>query len=120
GDHDYMLGQFGADGVTYFADYPLALRIVWTINILGGLVAPVLLVMRNRWALAVSVTASLAQILLLAITFSALDRWAMLGSATSWFDIGVGVVTILFAAYCWVARQRRFSSAPSPTRTGSA
>ncbi|MFN3340274.1 MAG: hypothetical protein ACK40Z_11305, partial [Dietzia sp.] len=106
GDAGYIRGQFGTDGVTYFADYPLVLRAIWTINILGGLIAPVLLVILNRWALAVAVVAATAQIVLLAVTLAFLDRWAMLGAATSWFDIGVGVATTLFAGYCWVIRRR--------------
>ncbi|MCP2252327.1 hypothetical protein LY13_001066 [Prauserella aidingensis] len=103
---DYIRGQFGPDGLTYFADYPFVLRIVWTINILGGLIAPVLLVLRHRWALAAALVATAAQVALLVTTFAFLDRWAMLGAATSWFDIGVGVATALLAAYCWAVRRR--------------
>lgn len=106
GDTEYIQEQFGSGGITYFADYPSMLRVVWTINILGGLIAPVLLVARNRWALSTAAAVTAAQVMLLAMTFAFLDRWAMLGAATSWFDIGIGVVTALFAGYCWVMQRR--------------
>lgn len=103
---DYIRGQFGQGGIEYFADYPSVLRVVWTINILGGLIAPMLLVARHRWALPAALVATAAQAVLLVTTFAFLDRWAMLGAMTSWFDIGVGVVTALLAAYCWALRRR--------------
>jgi len=104
-DTNYIVGQFGQGGVVYFADYPPLLRAVWTINILGGLIAPVLLLGRSRWCVPVAVLTAAAQLVLLAATFTFLDRWAALGSATSWFDIGVGLVTVLFAGYCRKMRQ---------------
>lgn len=106
GDTDYIRAQFGAEGVTYFTDYPLVLRGVWTLNILGGLTAPLLLVARRRWAFPVAVIAAAAQIVLLVVTFVFLDRWASLGAPIAWFDIGIGVVTVLFAIYCWAMGSR--------------
>lgn len=68
-DHiDYVQGHCGADGVAYFTDYPLVFRVIWTINILGGLIAPVLLVARSRWALSVAVVAAMTVEELLGLT----------------------------------------------------
>lgn len=103
----YIREQFGASGVVYFADYPAGFRIMWTINIICGLTAPIMLIVRSRWAFAAAITAALAQVLLLITTFTFLNRWAMLGAGTSWFDIGVGVVTGLFAWYCWALQKPR-------------
>ncbi|WP_328474851.1 hypothetical protein OHA21_16330 [Actinoplanes sp. NBC_00393] len=100
GDTGYMSRQFGPDGVAYFTGYPLALRVVWTINIVGGLAAACLLLARSRWAVVAAVTSATAQVVLLVATFGFRDRWAALGAATSWFDLGIGVVAVLFAGYC--------------------
>ena len=105
-DTDYIEGQFGSGGVAYFTDYPPALRAIWAINVLGGLIAPVLLLARSRWAAPTARVAAAAQVVLLAVTLAFLDRWAMLGAAISWFDIGVGVLTVLFAVYCGRMRRR--------------
>lgn len=101
----YIREQFRASGVVYFADYPVSFRIMWTINILCGLTAPIMLRVRSRWAFAAAITAALTQVLLLIMTFTFLSRWAMLGTGTSWFDIGVGVVTGLFTWYCWALQK---------------
>lgn len=106
GDTEYMQAQFGTEGVAYFTDYPLLLRLVWTLNILGGLTAPLLLRARSRWAVPAAVISAAAQIAILAVTFAVRDRWAALGAAIAWFDIGVGVVTALFAWYCWTMHRR--------------
>lgn len=103
----YIREQFGASGVVYFADYPVGFRILWTINILCGLTAPIMLIVRSLWAFAAAISAALAQVLLLIMTFTFLSRWAMLGAGTSWFDIGVGVVAGLFAWYCWALQKPR-------------
>lgn len=105
-DSDYVRGQFGAGGITYFTDYPAVLRVVWAVNILGGLIAPALLLARHRWALPTALVAGAAQAVLLAVTFAFLDRWVLLGAAIAWFDIGIGVLTVLFAVYCWAVQRR--------------
>lgn len=79
----YIREQFGAAGVVYFADYPVGFRIIWTIKILSGLTAQTMLIVRSRWAFAAALTAALAQVLLLIMTFTFLNRWAMLGTGTS-------------------------------------
>ncbi|ASO20809.1 putative membrane protein [Actinoalloteichus hoggarensis] len=106
GDTEYIHGQFGPGGLAYFTDYPQALRVVWTVTILGGLIAPLLLMARSRLSFPTAAIATAAQFALLVATFVALDRWSMLGAATAWFDIGVGVVTMLFTWYCWTLRRR--------------
>ncbi|MEU4423306.1 hypothetical protein AB0F81_21985 [Actinoplanes sp. NPDC024001] len=105
-DADYMVRQFGEPGVNYFADYPPVLRLIWAINIVGGLVAPCLLLALSRWALAAAAVAAAAQVVLLIVTFGFRDRWDALGAATSWFDIGIGVATVALVGYCWVMRRR--------------
>lgn len=44
--------------------------------------------------------------MLLVITFTFFDRWATLDAATSWFDIGIGAATVLFAVCCWAIQRR--------------
>lgn len=106
GNTDYMTAQFGPDGVAYFADYPSTLRAFWTINVVGGLVTPCLLLALSRWSAPVAVLSAAAQLVLLVATFGWRDRWEALGPATSWFDIGIGVAAVLLAGYCVLMRRR--------------
>ena len=105
-DTDYVVGQFGVGGSAYFADYPPALRVLWAVAVVSGLVAPCLLLARSRWAVPTALLAVASQAVLLVVTFAVRDRWAALGAATAWFDLGILVVAALFAGYCWAARGR--------------
>ncbi|MCP2331011.1 hypothetical protein G443_001281 [Actinoalloteichus cyanogriseus DSM 43889] len=111
-DQHYIRDQFGAGGIDYFTDYPPLLRAVWAINVLAGLITPVLLLALNCWAVPTALAATIAQGVLLAVTFAFLDRWAMLGAMTSWFDVGIGVTTALLAGYCETMRRRGVLASP--------
>lgn len=111
-DQHYIQNQFGAGGINYFTDYPPLLRTVWAINVLAGLINPVLLLALNCWAVHAALAAAIAQGVLLVVTFAFLDRWAMLGAMTSWFDIGIGVTTALLAGYCETMRRRGALQSP--------
>jgi len=117
-DTGYIRDQFGPGGVVYFTDYPPVPRIFWTINIVGGLIAPVLLLLRHRWTTLAAIVAAAGQIALLTITFAFFDRWAKLGASASLFDIGVGIATVLFACYCWWVSRRGLTATAEATRTG--
>ncbi|GAB3474242.1 hypothetical protein [Nocardiopsis coralliicola] len=113
-DYAYLLGPdpayvasqgWGPEAAAYFSGYPVALRAVWTLNIAAGLAAPVLLLLRSRYAPAAALAAAAAQIALMAVSFAVLDRWAALGAFTNSWDIGIAAVTAAFWAYC--LRMRR-------------
>lgn len=101
GDVDYIRNQFGPAGVSYFAEYPFVYRVLWTLNIVGGLIAPILLVLRQRWALHAAGVSLASQVMLLLLTFTFRDRWDALGPMIAAFDIVITLVTAVFAYYCW-------------------
>jgi len=105
-DTDYIVRQFGPSGIAYFADYPLALRIIWTITIIGGLTTPFLLVALSRWSTLIAVITAVAQIVLMIATFALRDRWNALGAMTAWFDIGIAAIDVFVAWYCWMMQRR--------------
>ncbi|MDO5736158.1 MAG: hypothetical protein Q4P15_06750 [Propionibacteriaceae bacterium] len=106
GDTDYIAGNFGQPGVDYFEGYPVVLRAIWTVNIVVGLLAPLLLVARSRWSAQAAVVATIAQVILLVVTFATRGRWEALGVQASLTDIGVGVVTAALAGYCYWMHRR--------------
>lgn len=111
GVYDYfmMLGQnieyynsknYGDAVVEYFANYPIVPLILWTINIFGGLIAGILIFFRTEWAMWLSLISSISMLLLEIITFSFMNRWNVLGTFISLFDIGLLIITWGFFFYC--------------------
>ena len=111
GAYDFVLtaaldpGYFSAQGygpaaVAYFTDYPLVPRVLWTVNIAAGLLAPVLLLARSRRAAASAALAAAAQLLLLLATFSVMGRWSALGPFIAIFDVIIGLMTVGLWLYC--------------------
>lgn len=111
GAYDYVLtasldrGYFAAQGygpaaVAYFSEYPLVPRILWTVNIAAGLLAPVLLLALSRWAVLAAALAAAAQLLLLLVTFGLMGRWSALGPFLAAFDTAIWLLTIGLWLYC--------------------
>ncbi len=92
GDTDYIAGLFGQTGVEYFRGYPVVLRVIWSVNVVTGSLAPVFLLVLSRWVGPLASVAAIAQAILLVATFSSLGRWEALGASSSLTDIGVGVL----------------------------
>lgn len=97
---------YGPAQVAYFTDYPVVPAILWGINIVTGLLAAVLLLLRSRWATASAFTAATSQLVLIVITFGFMHRWAILGPRLSIVDIIVCILTIGLCLYCAAMRRR--------------
>ena len=84
----------------YFTDYPVPLRLLWTVTVIAGIAAPILLLLRSRRAAPLALIAGLTQILLMGITFAVRDRWEVLGAFTAFWDAGVAVISLALWWYC--------------------
>ncbi len=94
------------DVIAYFTDYPLVFSVFWTINILGGLIAVVLLMFRNKWAVWVVLIATISKLCLDILTFAFLDRWDVFGPLTSLIDVTILLMTSGLFFYCWTLLKR--------------
>ncbi|MBB4932313.1 lipid-A-disaccharide synthase-like uncharacterized protein [Lipingzhangella halophila] len=106
-NEDYFASEgFGPAHLEYFSDYPVLPRVFWTIGIFTGVLAPVLLLLRLRWATWLALVAAVAQLALAVFTFGFMERWEVFGPATSLFDSGIIAFTFGLALYChWMTRR---------------
>lgn len=103
----YNSKNYGDAVVEYFRNYPIVPLILWTVNIFGGLIAGILLFFRTNWAMWLSLISSISMLLLEIITFAFMNRWNVLGTFISLFDIGLLIITWLFFFYCkFLAREK--------------
>ncbi len=80
--------------------------VFWTLNVFSGLMAPILLHIRSRWAVQVALVSSVSILALELITFAFMDRWNILGPWISLFDIGILILTFGLFFYCRVMTRR--------------
>lgn len=116
GIYDYfmMLGQnvdyYNAKGYgelvyEYFTDYPIGPLFLWTINVVTGLLAPILLLLRTKWAMRVGLISFISMLGLQGCTFFFMNRWEVFGPWISIFDLTLLVLTFLFFYYCrWLVK----------------
>ncbi|MFC7403800.1 hypothetical protein [Georgenia alba] len=106
-DRAYVEAQgWGEAGVQYFTDYPVTLRLLWTVVLLAGTAAPILMLARSRRAAPFALLAAVVQVVLMAITLGFLGRWEALGPGTAAWDAGVAAVNLAVWAYCRTLTER--------------
>jgi hypothetical protein len=98
---EYMLRNFAPSSVAYLANYPLLPLCFWVLNLATGIAAPILLLLRQKIAVWVALTSGVADLVLMFISFTFLNRLDALGAQTTAFDIGIAIITFLGFAYCW-------------------
>lgn len=85
--------------IDYFTNYPLALLIFWTINVFGGIVTLVLMLMRKEIAFYFSAATFVSMFLLDFFTFGFRDRWNVIGAKASAVDILMLILTLGLCVY---------------------
>lgn len=101
----YSSKNYGEAVYAYFTDYPLVPLICWTINIGTGFTAPIFLMARSRFSIALALTSFISIVFLESITFAFMDRWNVLGAGISLFDIGILASTFGLYVYCRFMRR---------------
>lgn len=90
----------------YFKNYPLIFNILWTLNVFGGLVAAILILIRTKWALTAAFVTVLSKFLLDILTFSFRNRWDVFGPQIAIGDLIVLIISIGFYFYCLKLNRR--------------
>ena len=85
--------------IDYFTNYPLVLLIFWTINVFGGIVTLLFMLMRKEIAFYFSVATFVSMFLLDFITFFFRNRWDTIGAEASAIDILVLILTLGLCVY---------------------
>lgn len=100
-NREYFDAQgYSAAIIAYFTDYPIVPKVFWTISIAASAVAPVLLMLRTRWAVLTALTAAGSNLCLALLTFGFRDRWNVFGPWLSLFDLGILVLLFGLWWYC--------------------
>ncbi len=96
----YESKNYGEAVYTYFTNYPLLPLVFWTTNIFSSIAASILLLLRHRWAVYVSLVSAVSIAILEFLTFVFRDRWNVLGPWVAIFDISIMLMTFGLFFYC--------------------
>ena len=95
----YLSKGFGEGVYRYFTDYPVPGLILWIGNLMGGLLAPILYLLKKKCAYQVAYASFLLDLFLILFGVAFRNRFRGLDLAIICFDIFILVITFLFAVY---------------------
>ena len=95
----YVSKGYGEIIHDYFTDYPVAGLVLWVGNLVSGLTAPILYLLKNKWAYIAAYASFLLDLFL--ILFGAIwkNRFGVFDLPVICFDIFILIITFLFGAY---------------------
>ena len=85
--------------IDYFKNYPLVPFVFWTINVFGGVVTLLLMLMKKEIAFYLSLVTFVSMLLLDFATFGFLNRWNVIGAKASTIDVLMLVLTLGLCVY---------------------
>ena len=85
--------------IDYFKNYPLVPFVFWTINVFGGVVTLLLMLMKKEIAFYLSLVTFVSMLLLDFATFGFLNRWNVIGAKASTIDILMLILTLGLCIY---------------------
>lgn len=104
----YNSHHYGNIVYEYFTNYPFYFLILWVTNLLGGIIAPILLLFKNKLSRDFALISTLAQFLLLTFTFAFRNRLEVFGTDIAVFDIFILIFTLCLYIYCvYVFRNKK-------------
>ena len=85
--------------IDYFENYPLVPLVFLTINVFGGVVTLLLMLMKKEIAFYLSLVTFVSMLLLDFATFGFLNRWNVIGAKASTIDILMLILTLGLCIY---------------------
>ena len=95
----YLSKGYGEIVHTYFADYPVPDLILWIGNLVSGLIAPILYLLKKKCAYQVAYASFLFDLFLILSGAMFNERFEVFDLTTICFDIFILVTTFLFGIY---------------------
>ncbi len=91
---------YGQVVIEYFTNYPLYFMVFWIVNLLAGFISPILLILKDERSKNLALISTIADAILLILTFAFRNRWYALGIRVAVFDFFILVITFGLYLYC--------------------
>lgn len=102
----YLSKGYGTAVHEYFTDYPPVALIFWAVNLLSGLMSPLLYLLKNKSASKAAFVSGFSDLLLILYGVIFRNRFHVFSTFINSFDIGILVITFLFALFLYIGNRR--------------
>lgn len=102
----YTSKGYGESAVTYFTNYPLYLLIFWILNLVGGLLSPVMYLVKNKHSYKVAFVSAGTDFILMFLGVVFRNRISALGMNIFCFDLFILIITFLYGIYLYLAYKK--------------
>lgn len=87
--------------VEYFTNYPMYMLIFWILNLIAGLVSPILYLFKNINSYKVAFVSFCSDLILIVLGVCLRDRFSVFSTDIIYFDIFILIITLLFGIYLY-------------------
>lgn len=93
--------------IAHYQDLPLWMMAVWTIGVWGAMLGSVLILLRNRFAVAVFAVSLAAFVINLIYTYVLTDGGEIMGGQMAMTSVVITALLLFFIWYSWLMTKRR-------------
>lgn len=97
----YISKGYGQIVHDYFTNYPIVELVFWIINLLGGLISPVLYLLKHKFASKVAFVSFLSDLILILLGALFNNRFKVFSTFIIGFDMFILFITLLFAIFIY-------------------
>lgn len=102
----YNSKGYGESAVIYFTNYPLYMLIFWILNLAGGLISPIMYLVKSKHSYKVAFVSAFADFILMLLGIIFRNRISALGINIFCFDLFILITTFLYGLYLYIACRR--------------
>ena len=95
----YLSKGFGENVHAYFTDYPVLGLILWIGNLIGGLIAPILYLFKQKISCQIAYASFLFDLFLILLGAIFNNRFKVFDISIICFDLFILIITLLFGIY---------------------
>lgn len=97
---------YGENAIIYFTNYPGYLLVFWILNLVCGLISPIIYLLKRRIAFIIAFISAVADLILIILGVVFRNRISSLGVNIFGFDLFILITTFLFAIFLFKQRTK--------------
>lgn len=97
----YMSKGYGQIVHEYFTNYPIIGLVFWVVNLLGGLISPILYLLKNKISSKIALVSFASDLILILLGALFNNRFKVFSTFVICFDLFILLITLLFGLFVY-------------------